>query len=307
MPSLNIPEFAYLFGTSIDDFDIQTQDFIEKTDFRYRHLGRKERDDIILKVLNQIDSDHKDTNKKDKERWEKGWAENLKSFIDSGYDVSALIPRYVKPNQVVRLYRTYVDPYNPNIEINFFTVLRHWLFKKYMNDFETIYEFGCGPGYNLTFMAHLFPDKKLYGLDWTNSSIDILNILYNEVGMNIHGMLFDLFEPDYSVELEQNCGVFTIGSLEQVGKHHRKVIQYLIDKKPQLCVHIEPLYELYDGTNLIDNLAMRFHKKRNYLSGFLPYLQELKKENKIDIIKINRMKFGSLFHDGWSMVAWKPL
>jgi len=307
MPSLNILEFAHLFGTSIDDFDIQTQDFIEKTDFRYRHIGQKERDNTILNVLDQIDTDNKDTNKKDKDRWENGWAENLKDFIDRGYDISALIPRYVKPNQVVRLYRDYVDPCDSNIELNFFTVLRYWLFKKYMKEFDAIYEFGCGPGYNLTFLAELFPDKKLYGLDWAESSIDILNILYNELGMNVFPMNFDLFEPDYSVELEHNCGVFTIGSLEQVGKHHRKFIQYLMDKKPQLCVHIEPLYELYDETNLIDNLAMRFHKKRNYLSGFLPYLQDLKKENKVDIIKINRMKFGSLFHDGWSMVAWKPL
>ncbi len=306
MPSLQVSDFAALLGTSIDDFNTQTKEFISKTDFRYNYLDKNSRDKTILNVLKQIDCEYKDTNKKDKERWEKGWSENLTAFIDSGYDLLELIPKYVKPNQILRLYKDYVIPCDPNMEINFFTVLRYWLFKKYMAEFNTIYEFGCGPGYNLTLMSGMFPDKKIYGLDWSESSIDIINILYNKFGMNIHGMIFDLFEPDYSVGLEENSVVLTIGSLEQVGIHHQKFINYLIDEKPKLCVHIEPIYELYDETNLIDNLAMRFHKKRNYLSGFLPFLRYLDKQDKIDILKINRMQFGSIFHDGWSMIVWQP-
>ena len=124
--------------------------------------------------------------------------------------------------------------------------------------------------------------------------------------MNINGILFDMFHPDYNMNLEQNALVLTIGSLEQIGDNHQKFIDFLINKKPKLCIHVEPIYELYDENNLIDNIAMRFHKNRNYLINFLPTMLNLEKENKIDIIKINRMKFGSIFHDGWSMTVWSP-
>lgn len=299
--TLEVADFARLLGTTIDDIDTQTKEFISKTDFRYKYLNKKERDETILKVLKQIDSD---TEKKDKDRWEKGWSENLNSFIDNEYNLSELIPRYVKSNQVLRLYKDYIIPCDANTEINFFTVMRYWLFKKYFKDLDVIYEFGCGPGYNLTFMTELFPEKKLYGLDWSTSSINILNLLRSKLGMNINGVLFDMFNPDYNIKIEQNSLVLTIGSLEQVGNHHQKFIDFLIDKKPKLCIHIEPIYELYNENNLIDNLAMRFHKKRNYLSNFLPTLRDLEKENKISILKINRMQFGSIFHDGWSMIIW---
>ncbi len=301
---INIENFAELFGTTEDDFDEQTKEFINKSDFRYRILSKEERDLTILKVLKYIESDKKKVGNKN--RWENGWSENLNSFIKSRYDLSELIPKYVKPNQILRLYKDYVMPYDANAEINFFTVMRYWLFKKYFKDLDVVYEFGCGPGYNLTLIHDLFPSKKIYGLDWTTSSIEILSILKHKIGINIDGILFDIFNPNYNIKFEQNSLVITIGSLEQINDKHQKFMDFLLSKKPNLCIHIEPIYELYDENNLIDSLAMKFHKNRNYLSNFLPTMLKLEKENKINIIKINRMKFGSIFHDGWSMIVWNP-
>lgn len=302
--TLKVEDFATLFGTTIDDFDTQTMELINTSDFRYKELDKEKRDSTILEILKYIDSDKKKIG--DKDRWEKGWSENLNSFIENRYDLSKLVPLYVKSNQILRLYQDYVIPCDAYTEINFFTVMRHWMLKRYLKDLDVVYEFGCGPGYNLTLIHELFPDKKLYGLDWSTSSINILNILKYKLGMNINGILFDMFDPDYGINLEQNSLVLTIGSMEQIGGNHQKFTDFLIDKNPELCVHIEPLYELYDENNLVDNIAMRFHKNRNYLNNFLPTLLNLEKENKINILKINRMKFGSIFHDGWSMIVWSP-
>lgn len=305
--SLGIEDFARLFGTTVDDFDDECRQFISQTDFRYSKLGRKKRDETMLGILKRIDSGELTlAGKEGKSRWEKGWSENLQNFISKGYDLAELVPKYVRPDQVLRLYRDYVMPSEANFELNFFTVLRLWLFKKYLKEFDEIYEFACGPGYSLPLMAKLFPEKKLYGLDWTEAAVETVNLIGKKHGINVIGYLFDMFAPDYNLQMTENSAVITIGGLEQLGKDHQAFVQFLIEKAPGLCIHVEPICELYDENNLVDYLAIKFHKTRNYLADFLTSLQRLETENSIEIIKTSRMYFGSLYHDGWSLVIWRP-
>lgn len=305
---LQVQEFADLFGTTADDFNKECLDFIKKADFRYTELEGEERDRVILDILKKIDSGQlRIAGKEGKADWEKGWSENLQNFIQKGYDLIELVPKYVRPNQALRLYKNYIVSLEANFELNFFTVFRLWLFSKYLKGFDVIYEFACGTGYNLSLLSRLFPEKELYGLDWTKASVDIVNILNKKHGMKIKGRIFDMFSPDYSLAMQPNSAVISIGGLEQLGKEHNVFTQFLLKKRPRLCIHVEPIYELYDEGNLADYLAAKFHKARKYLEGFLINLEILEKEKKIEIVKKHRMYFGSLYHDGWSMVIWKPL
>lgn len=95
-------------------------------------------------------------------------------------------------------------------------------------------------------------------------------------------------------------------ALEQVGLRHRAFVDYLLGQQPAICVHMEPLLELYDENCLIDHLAVRYHCKRGYLTGFLAYLRELADAGRIRIIDTRRMYFGSLYHEGYSFVVWQP-
>ena len=306
--TLGIKDFAKLFGTAIADFDKETRTFIAKTDFRYRDLGKKERDEIILNVLKRIDSGTmKKAGKNGKCRWERGWAENLESFLKKDYQLQELIPKYVRPNQPLRLYQEYVMPFSPQIELDIFTVLRLCFFKKYLKNIKVIYEFGCGTGYNLALLSKLFPEKELHGLDWAKSAVKILNLLREKLEMKVTGHLFDMFSPDYKLEIAPGAAVITIGGLEQLGKNHQAFMNFLLAKQPALSIHIEPILELYDENNLVDYLAMKFHKERNYLMNFLRALRKLEKEGKVKVVKATRVPFGSLFHDGWSIVIWKPI
>mgnify|MGYP001314491039 CR=1 FL=1 len=58
--------------------------------------------------------------------------------------------------------------------------------------------------------------------------------------------------------------------------------------------------------NLLDYLSIKYSEKRNYLKGFLSYLQNLNEKNKISIIKSERTYVGSIFIDGYSVIIWKP-
>ncbi len=305
---LTVQDFARLFGTTADDISSDCRAIIDAHDFSYRTLVGEERDHVLLNVLKQIDADQFSlAGPEGKERWEKGWTEARDSFLGSGGDASQLVPKYIRLGQPLRMYQTYVEPSDPNFELNWYEVFRLWLSQTYLADAKTVYEFGCGSGFNLAVLAQLYPDKRYFGLDWASSSVDIVNELGKTRGWDMHGHLFDFFSPDRSVRIEENSTVLTIGALEQTGADYEKFIQYLLESSPSLCVNIEPIVEWYEADNLVDYPAIQFHLKRNYWRGFPARLKELEQAGKVEILKAKRSYFGSLYIEGYSQLIWRPI
>ena len=304
---VTLEDFAQSFGTTIADIPNDCRELIAKTDFRYRTLEGEERDKLLLHVLKKIESDQQIAAALERRAtWEKGIAENFQDFIKSGYDLNKLAPKFIRPNQVIRLDRNYIMPSNPNFELDYFSVFRLWLFGKYLKDFESIYEFGCGTGFNLAVLAQLYPEKKLHGLDFVPSSVDLVNKLGEVYNWKMTGHLFNMFSPDENFEIGDNSAVFTIVSIEQLASNFEAFLQFLLKCAPELCIHVEPTIELYDENNLIDYLALKFHRKRGYTEKYLIRLRELEAQNKIEILKVKRLFFGSLYHEGYSHIIWRP-
>lgn len=304
---VTLGDFACSFGTTVEDIPRDCREFIAKTDFSYKVLTVKERDTVILNVLRKIESDQQIIGAPERQTaWEKGWGENLQDFIKSGYDLNKLVPRFIRPNQAARLDQNYIMPSNPNFELDYFSVFRLWLFKKYLKDFESIYEFGCGTGFNLVVLARLYPEKKLHGLDFVPSSVNLVNKLGEVYHWNITGHPFDMLRPDASFKVDDNSAIFTIGALEQLASNFEPFLQFVLKRSPGLCLHVEPTIELYDENNLVDYLAIKFHRKRGYTENYLTRLRELEAQNKIEILKVKRLFFGSLYMEGYSYIVWRP-
>ncbi len=305
---LVLNDFARLLRTSPKAIPRECRDLINKFDFRYRKINQLQRNQIMLSVLRRLDSNElPKSGKRNKARWEKGWSENLKDFIEHNYNIEKLVPRYVRSNQPMRLYGDYIIPLDPHFEINWYTIFRIWFFSEYLKEAAAIYEFGCGSGYNLPILAKLFPEKELHGLDWVVASRKIVNKLAQRYGYNMKGHLFDMFSPDEKLNFKANSAVLTMGGLEQLGENYKKFLRYLLQKKPLVYIHMEPFIELYNQDSLFDYLAIKFHKKRRYLGNYLASLKKLEAKNKIKIIKINRVSLGSLYQEGYSFVVWKPI
>jgi len=304
---LSCKDFAALFGATEQEVRIYCRDLIAESDFRYRKLEKRERDAIILQVLKHIESGKMiRTGEHRRSDWEKGWAENLREFIDSGYSIEKLTPKYFEKKLPIRLERDYVIPISKDFLLNGVKVFRSWLFQRYLQNVDTVYEFGCGSAQHLAFLASLYPQKKLYGYDWARNSQRIIRLLVRRYGWSIQGGYFDFFNPDKTLKIKPRSAILTFGSLEQVGKDHGSFLKFLIKQSPALCIHVEGLKELYNQDYLLDYLALKYHNRRNYLSGYLTRLQELEKEGKIRIIKVHRQLFGNLFDDPHSYVIWKP-
>ena len=189
----------------------------------------------------------------------------------------------------------------------FTDLFRTWLFMKYFKPYENIHEFGCGSGFHIGCLVSLFPQKMIYGLDWAAASQKILDYMRNKKGWRVQGKNFNFFEPSMDHMISANSAVLTFGALEQVGSRFSPFLNYLLAQSPNLVVNVECLHELYDKNHLLDYLALRYHQRRSYLSGYLTKLKTLERQGQIKIIKIHKQSFGNMYNDTHSYVVWEPI
>ena len=304
---LSTENFAQLLEVATEHLSLPVQNLITSKDLRYQSLSSSELEENLLTILKKLDNNQfSQVGQQRQNIWESAWSEYLQNFSQQEFDLDTLIPRFISANPIVRLHQEYVRAASADFELNFFRALRLYLFQTYLADVSSIYEFGCGSGYNLIDLAHLYPDKKIYGLDWSKSSVEIATLLGENRNLLVKGHLFDFFAPDYSLEIPSNSAVLTMCALEQIGTRHEEFIQFILQKSPQICINMEPIFELYDQNNLVDYVAARYHSSRGYLSGYLPRLKELEIQNKIEILCTQRVYFGSLYHEGYSFIVWRP-
>jgi transketolase len=305
--SLDVAGFAGLLGVREDDFNEEIRRFIEGTNFDYEIVDGTERERLLLQIMETIDSGKLTESGPGKQiAWEKGWGENLIEFERSGNDLKTLIPKFVRKNQVMRMQGAFILPSNPDFESAMVHVMRDVLFRKYFSDVHSVFEFGCGTGLNLLHLAAIFPKKRFFGLDWAQSSCDIVNRLADTQKINLEGVKFDMFSPANDLHVTADDGVFTIGALEQLGTSFGSFLSFLCQKSPAICIHFETMNELYTNPSLSDYLIKRYGNRRNYLDGFLSALKKLEQSKKVEILQIQRT-FGSLYHEGYSFVVWRPL
>ena len=262
-------------------------------DTKYRLLDKKEEDQVIIKILDTLlDASLPFSGTHRKQQWEKGWGENLKS--------GDITPKYFGKYNVFRINQRFITSKDKKFEQKSLYSIVDEMYWKYLHDAKDIYEFGCGTGHNLKRIQKI-SKAKLHGFDWTTSSNKIIK------GLGFDAQNFDYFEPNFNIGLAENSAILTVASLEQTGTRFERFLGYLIRNKPKIVVHIEPIPELLDETNLLDYLSIKYMQKRKYLTGFLDVLQGMEKQGKIKILEARRSGIGSLYIEGYSIIVWKPL
>ena len=76
--------------------------------------------------------------------------------------------------------------------------------------------------------------------------------------------------------------------------------------KPKIIIHLEPTLTLYNDDNLLDYLAIEYHKKKNWLNGYFEFLNQKHKSGEIKILNQYRT-FGSIYHEAYTITIWHPL
>jgi hypothetical protein len=298
---IELKDFETAFGEKVSNF---IKDKIKECDFSYDLLSEEEKNNFLIKYFNVLTDDTvKKAGPSRIKDWHNGWLENCNEF-DNGL-LTSLIPKYFGKFPYVRWNKEIIKPRNKDFEYNMARILQYWLFEKFFLDVNHVYEFGCGTGHNLLRVNETCQNSKKIGLDWATSSQKTIKKINASLGTNFDCDIFDFFNCNRELILEKNSGVYTFAALEQINDKYEDFVNYLIENKPSICLHIEPIAELLDENNLMDFLSKKYFEKRNYLSGFYNCLKDLENKGKIEIIFEKPSFIGSIYINGYSIVAWR--
>ena len=259
-----------------------------------------ERDALILQILKRIDADTQVVGAPERaEAWERGWSEARQKFRNKPV-AESLIPAFIHVDQPVRWKQEFYQPDAEQNELTHVRMMQDWI-GNHLEDCASIYEFGCGTGFNLVALAQRLQNTFVYGFDFSPAAVDLVNQAGWALQLPIVAYYCDMLAP--KLALQHNCGVFTFGAIEQLAGKFVPFIEYLLANKPKIIVHVEPCIELLDENNLVDYLAIMFMKKRGYTSGLLPWLQN---DPRVEVIAVERPGFGSLMIDSYNLIVWRP-
>jgi len=302
MQKITTHEIEQIIGFELSD---SCKQMVNEFDLQYRELTKSERDDVILNILNVLNDDIEYVGKHRLEKWENGWYENLE-LLKKYKNVNSLVPKYFGKYDVARWKGDLVKSNVQFFEYKLHIILVDAFLHHYVgNKYENLFEFGCGPAYHLLRFGNFNKDINLIGLDWTVASQNIIKEI-NQLGINtkIKGHNFDYFNPNYNIDIPKKSAIFTCASLEQIHENYKEFVDYLISKKPEICIHFEPSAELLNENSLIDKLSILYFNKRKYLKNYLTYLKQLEKDNKIEILISQRIFGGSYFIEGYPVIIW---
>ncbi len=300
---IEITDFEKAIGENLSEL---VKEKIDECEFVYDEISKEERDSLTLLIIDFLLEDIfvKKAGPHRINDWVKGWGENCTEFSDSG-DFNSLVPKYFGKHPYVRWEGQWIKPSNKDFEYNMVRILQYWLFEKFFSSCENIYEFGCGTGHNL-FRAHeVNSSATITGLDWASSSQETLQEINRVYGFDFSGHNFDFYNVDNDFVLGENSGVYTFAALEQIGSRYNDFVEYLVKNNPGVCIHVEPMAECLDKEELCDYLSIKYFEKRKYLNGFANHLASLADDGKIEILYEKRSFIGSVFINGYSIIAWR--
>lgn len=239
--------------------------------------------------------------------WEGFWNEEAERTQDDLPEIT-LMPSYLQRKcEPLRLAGRYVRPASPWFERDFLRVLRAHLFSRFVYPLAEaveleVWELGAGSGHNLVALKKQIPTVRTVSTDWSRSALAL-------AGRHVdNSIALDMLDPNKTGTIPRlPCAFLSVGALEQLGGRWGSILWWMIRSRPSLCLHVEPIEELYDPMDVLDGLAASYHRKRGYLTGFLPALRELERVGRVEVIEVRRVRFGSLYHDGYSTIAWRPL
>ena len=304
---IDFKKLSYLFETSKKEV-IKFCNYPINNKIKYQNLSYIETKKLFNKIIFKINNDRQIIAAKSRKKiWYDGWNESFNLFKKQK-DINSLIPKYItkRENRYFRLKNKFIKTNNKNFEYDLLGLYRNWYYKKFFKNVDNIYEFGAGTGINLFEMSKIFPKKSFFGSDFVKSSVNLMKLMKKENNINLKPFLFDISKPNRKIKIKKNSAVYTSGALEQLSGKIYNFLNYLIEQKPKIVLHSEPVLDFYKEDNLPDILGKLFHLKRGYTSNLFSLLKIFEKQKKIEIIKTVKSPFGSLMMEGYSLIVWRP-
>lgn len=277
-------------------------------ELRYRVVEGEERDALMLGILERTDhADLRVVGGNDNTVWERGWGEILQQVKDKGFSPEILHPQYLFHHGIMRFDGQYIDAGGTQFICDYDHLLRYLVLARHLQDATKVVELGCGTGTSQLMLAQLLPNAELVASDWAKPSQEIIRAIAEYTHHPIRPVCFNMLtlEGWDELNIDSDSTVLTVHALEQLGANHGPLLEKLLAARPKSCLHMEPVAEFYNKDSLFDVLALRYHKRRNYLDGYLTRLRELAAQKKIEITQEYRLGFGDRYHEAFNVVEWR--
>ncbi|MAE82857.1 MAG: hypothetical protein CMB80_08995 [Flammeovirgaceae bacterium] len=293
-------KFSEMMGESLHHI---TAKLVDHCRLSYRDLALQEREKLISSCIEKLFNDKQKIAAPERERvWYEGWKENHDLLIKSDDIANAILPKFIRESEIIRIDGRFCYSENKQFEKYFLDCLLSFLYYNFCDEHDEIHEFGTGSGYNIFKFSQEDDKKNYYGYDFVQSSVDCLNGLHKKTGISFTGFKYDFLKPK-EVRFGNNAVAFTFGALEQTGGNFQDFINILAHSNVKKVFHIEPTVENYFNDTIEDTLARIFHLKRGYSTGLKDYL--ISNPN-ISFKYCRRIGFGNKMMEGYNLYLWEP-
>lgn len=235
--------------------------------------------------------------------WEKGWSGDGVYYSEN--EELNNIPYYFKNNTHIRVGGKLYEDLDGFSEVMLLRALQAAIFGTHLDDFnaDSIIEYGCGTGSNISFLRKTFPDYDYYGTDWASSACQ--KLIENNIVKSTNAIRVDYFDPETFMSPKECNVIFTNASLEQTGIRYKDFMNFLFSSDSVVGgIHIEPIRDLLALDNELNIQSYEYAERRGYLTGFYEFMGN---EQKIELLAAKDYGIGSKYISGYQVIVWKKL
>ncbi|MDC0166167.1 hypothetical protein OAI73_00905 [Gammaproteobacteria bacterium] len=233
--------------------------------------------------------------------WEKGWSGDGVFYSDNK-NIDNL-PYYFKNNTHIRVGRKIYEDISGFSEVYLLRALQAVIFNAYMVKFNTntIIEYGCGTGSNISFLKGLYINYSFYGADWAQSACN--KLVENKIVEESNSIKVDYFDSSTFMAPKENNVIFTNASLEQTGLRYQNFMNFLFKSQSVVGgIHIEPIRDLLTLDTDLNIQSYKYAEKRGYLTDFYSFMKD---SSAINILEAKDYGIGSKYISGYQVIVWK--
>lgn len=191
---------------------------------------------------------------------------------------------------------------------DFFYSKIYEILKKDLNKDDTFVELGSGWGRNLFYALDQGWCSKAIGGEFTEEGRQLCNQIGKQFNLPIKAFPFDYYNPtpEFFAHIE-NAVVFTHNSIEQISLMPEETILALIENKPKVVIHVEPIYEYRSQDTLLHYLWKRYTEVNDYNRNLITILKKLEDRGCLKIMKEQIHAFGLNAFNPGSFIVWQPI
>lgn len=169
---------------------------------------------------------------------------------------------------------------------------------------ETIFELGCGYGYNLWLLNKYHGSKSFIGGDYSRNAVQLASSLYCD-NSNLKVLQFDFFNEQTYLFLESTESpvlIFTVHAIEQL-PDSSIVFDTLLKYRDKIktVIHLEPAFQLHDK-KLIGLMQKRYAEINDYNTDLI---SQLEKRSYISVLSIKPDMIGVNPLNPTSVIKWQ--